>query len=268
MRDRISVIVPTCDRPCEFLDVALRSILDQSQALSEIIVVDNGLVPAQIAYSDARIRLHGIAPRCGAAEARNFGASQASGELLAFLDDDDWWDDNFLAEAKRRMEEAQADVVYGRMVHLLGDRVIGDQTLSDPPDLVRDVLMRNRGTGGGNVLLARAAFEEVGGFRTDLKTSEDRALAADLLIAGRKVVSTSNAIVYVRHHQGARLGVSVVAWWKFFFIYRKKMNLVEKLAYMRNLLRIIIKLTFRRFRIVGSAVKRRFRLHTRADRQS
>src|SRR5690606_12465313 len=47
----------------------------------------------------------------GASSSRNRGAAAATGDLLAFLDDDDFWDPGYLEAAERRLVETGADLV-------------------------------------------------------------------------------------------------------------------------------------------------------------
>lgn len=92
----VSVILPTCDRPGP-LAGALQSVLAQDHHHLEVIVVDDASrVPAdsalQSAGSDPRVRITRLPRRSGAAGARNAGLDLASGDLVAFIDDDDRWE--------------------------------------------------------------------------------------------------------------------------------------------------------------------------------
>ena len=89
-----SVITPTKNRPVE-LDRALRSLLAQDSADWEAIVVDDGAgegIAAAEAFGDARITAI-ASPESGQVDARNAGIARASGRLVCWLDDDDWWAD-------------------------------------------------------------------------------------------------------------------------------------------------------------------------------
>jgi glycosyltransferase involved in cell wall biosynthesis len=89
---KISVIVPTCDRPA-FLREALASVraLEGSDLTFEILVGDNGSAPETLAVAKEFGAIHLKATTRGASAARNAGLKAATGEYLAFLDDDDVW---------------------------------------------------------------------------------------------------------------------------------------------------------------------------------
>jgi len=90
---RVSVIVPTHNRAGVLVD-CLRSLQACTYPDFEVLVVDNGAedsttrsLVTQSFADDARIRYLEI-PSPGASLARNAGARQATGDLLAFTDDD------------------------------------------------------------------------------------------------------------------------------------------------------------------------------------
>lgn len=91
-RWRVSTIIPTKDR-AHLLARALTSVrrLEGLDLAIEIIVVDNGSSDhtAEVARAAGAVLVH--AAERGAAAARNAGIKAATGEYLAFLDDDDAW---------------------------------------------------------------------------------------------------------------------------------------------------------------------------------
>ncbi|MCX6786161.1 MAG: glycosyltransferase family 2 protein [Candidatus Komeilibacteria bacterium] len=94
MLPKISVIIPTCNRP-ELLKKAIFSVLRQSYQDFEIIVIDDGdkLFSKEVVntFNDNRINYIKQAIRQGGAAARNTGIKAAGGKFIAFLDDDDEW---------------------------------------------------------------------------------------------------------------------------------------------------------------------------------
>ena len=91
---RVSVVIPTRNRP-ELVRRAARSALAQTYKNLEIVVVVDGSDPetvdALVNLGESSVRIHHLAHSVGAAEARNEGVRVASGEWIAFLDDDDEW---------------------------------------------------------------------------------------------------------------------------------------------------------------------------------
>ena len=89
---KVSVIVPTCDRPA-LLRQALKSIraLEGPDLTFEILVGDNGSVPETAAVADEFGAIYLKTATRGASASRNVGLRAATGEYLAFLDDDDVW---------------------------------------------------------------------------------------------------------------------------------------------------------------------------------
>lgn len=88
----VSVIVPTRDRP-DTLRQALASIraLEADDLTFEILVGDNGTDPETRKVASDFAAIHLPVKEKGAAAARNAGLKAATGEFLAFLDDDDVW---------------------------------------------------------------------------------------------------------------------------------------------------------------------------------
>ncbi|MCU1485219.1 MAG: glycosyl transferase [Actinomycetia bacterium] len=85
----VSVVIPTHDRP-EALLRAVASVLGQSVTDLEVVVVDDGSSrPVEIHDDRVRVLRHEIA--LGAPSARNTGVAASTGDVVAFLDDDDQW---------------------------------------------------------------------------------------------------------------------------------------------------------------------------------
>ena len=90
----ISVVIPTHNRP-RSLQNAVASVRAQTNPPREIVVVDDGSRPPVDSKlfdgSTIPIRVVRNVEARGPAAARNVGVNHASGDLVAFLDDDDTW---------------------------------------------------------------------------------------------------------------------------------------------------------------------------------
>ncbi len=91
---RVTVVIPTFGRP-DLVCRAVRSVTNQTMLDLEIIVVIDGDDPVTVgslaAIQDERLRWISHPEKRGAGQARDTGAEVASGEWVAFLDDDDEW---------------------------------------------------------------------------------------------------------------------------------------------------------------------------------
>jgi glycosyltransferase involved in cell wall biosynthesis len=90
---RVSVVIPTYNRP-DMLGEAVASVLAQTYRDFELLIVDDGSDPPsrQVVESVGDPRVHyRYQENAGRSAARNAGIALASGEYVAFLDDDDLW---------------------------------------------------------------------------------------------------------------------------------------------------------------------------------
>jgi hypothetical protein len=89
----VSVVIPAY-KAAGTIARAIESVLDQSEPAFEVLVIDDGSpddLSAALKPYAGQIRLI-RKPNGGAASARNTGIDAATGELIAFLDADDFWE--------------------------------------------------------------------------------------------------------------------------------------------------------------------------------
>jgi GT2 family glycosyltransferase len=111
-----SIVIPTYRRPHD-LAACLDSILEQSAAPLEIIVVDNDAMQsaqAVVGQYEAKCRARRVAlhyqpsPRNSLPQARNLGTRVSQGDIVLFLDDDVILENNYLDELLKAYEEKPA----------------------------------------------------------------------------------------------------------------------------------------------------------------
>lgn len=104
----VSVIIPTCNR-ASYLEKAIFSVLEQSFASFELLLVDDGSddETKEIVKHIKDKRLKYIyQENQGVAAARNVGLKLAKGKFAAFLDSDDYWMPGKLELQMKFMHEA------------------------------------------------------------------------------------------------------------------------------------------------------------------
>lgn len=113
----ISVVMP-CHNAADTVEAAVASVLAQSYAPLELIVVDDGSTDGS---TDRLRRLAAEHPgsialvfesRSGPYAARNAGLAQAHGNFIAFLDADDAWHPDALARLHAALEAGPAEVAW------------------------------------------------------------------------------------------------------------------------------------------------------------
>lgn len=113
MENVVSIIVPVYNLANE-IDKCLTNLFQQTYSKIQIILVDDGssddsLKIMQSYKQENLLILH--QHNQGAAAARNFGLKHAIGEYVAFIDGDDWIDNNFVELMVNKLEETASDLV-------------------------------------------------------------------------------------------------------------------------------------------------------------
>ena len=172
----VTAVVPTHDRP-ELLRSTLASIRAQRDVALEIIVVDDASDPPArtvvAALEDPRIRVTRQEPPRGVVAARNAGIALASGEWVAFCDDDDLWAPDKLRRQLGAAEATSRRWVYTGSVDVdLAGRVIGGGPPATPAHLPRLLERFNAVSGGGSgTIVESALLTDAGGFDPEFQGS-------------------------------------------------------------------------------------------------
>ena len=167
----LSVVIPTKDRP-EMLRRAVRSVLGQTYAPIELLVVDDGSIdPASevlegLGTDDLqRFEVLRHAENQGGAAARNTGLRAARGKYVAFLDDDDRWTPHKLEKQVTALQEAgeATGVCFAgnRQLDASGDTV-DVHIRSTDGDISETILHGNYIGSFSGVVMRRELLEPVG----------------------------------------------------------------------------------------------------------
>jgi len=168
---RVTIMIPTQRRP-DGLAVAARSVLGQTgvdHAELELVIVDNDQVPSARAVADDLTRgapfpvIYVHEPKAGVANARNAGMARASGELIAFIDDDEEAPAGWLAALLAARERFDADVVFGPVKTRAPDHVVEHRDYLErffSREGPAEACLLDRHYGCGDSLIRRAALPD------------------------------------------------------------------------------------------------------------
>lgn len=203
----ISVIIPTRGRH-HFLKQALESVLAQTHAPKEIIVVDDGEgALAAVGHMHPSITVLDNGQR-GPVPARNMGIAHASGDCIAFLDDDDWFiDKTYFATAMQAFAHG-ADFCYadGIMAFEDGRESLPFSFQADAGTLTRDNTILISG-----VIYRRSLHEELGAFDESLPFYWDWDWYLRVARAGHPLTRIQRQVVAIRVHPQNMSGESLEA---------------------------------------------------------
>lgn len=126
-----SVVVPVYQAE-RYLTRCAESILAQTFGDFELLLVDDGSPDGSGAICDAlaekdwRVRVFHKANE-GEAKTREFGAVRARGQILVWVDADDWIEADLLGEIAAVWRDTGADIILYGWRELVGDRVVREE---------------------------------------------------------------------------------------------------------------------------------------------
>jgi glycosyltransferase involved in cell wall biosynthesis len=189
----VSVIMPVYNG-ATFLAETIENIRQQQYKPLEIIIIDDGSTDStrQIAAGLGHEIRYVFQPNTGPAAARNHGLRLAKGELIAFLDVDDLWAENWLRQVAFLGEHPTVDIVQGRIQVL---QLVDDANFETMTTPYYSVNL-------GSAIYRRQVFERVGLFDETLRYNEDtdwfiRAWDKNII----KMQLAEVALLYRKHEQ-------------------------------------------------------------------
>jgi len=207
---KVSVIVPTYNR-AKFLRVCLRSVLAQSYADLELIVIDDGSTDDtaallnELARSDPRVKVF-HQNRKGAQVARNLGLAECKGDLVSFLDDDDLWHPNKLEHQVFALH-AEVDGVICQTVWFRewpGDHNFIFNSFDDRDFLARflrlDVVWQTAAP-----IWRKSFLSQVGKWDERLTSGQDLDFHTRCLCYQPKLKVLQEVLNFFREHEGVRI---------------------------------------------------------------
>ncbi len=171
---------------------AIESVLAQTVGDFELVVVDDGSTDDTLsiaqgyAAQDARITVL-TKPNAGTASALNLAFSQAHGELFVVLDADDEFVPHFLQTALADVEQYPDYDIYGHNLwFVLPDTEWPFFNWNEQRSLTIEEMLGGEVIPGAGTVYRPRVFEEVGGYRSELRRVEDEDFWMRALLAGFK----------------------------------------------------------------------------------
>ena len=172
MEGLVSVIMPVYNAE-EFVEEAIRSILEQTYDKFELIIVDDCSTDKSMdivrSIKDDRIRIIKNEHNCGVAHSRNIALDNSQGEFIAIMDDDDVaLPCRFEMQVNYLNEHKDIDVVGGKHVFIdcNGEVIRGENKAYYNPQFLKAKFLFNNTFCNSEMMLRKSVLK-------DLRYSQD-----------------------------------------------------------------------------------------------
>lgn len=159
------MIIPSYRRR-RFAEVAVRSVLAQTRSVSEVLLILDGEDTAaydgfESVIADDRLEVVRPSEHLGLTAVKNLGVARASSDIVAFLDDDDFW---YPSKLEQQMDAVEAAGVADAFVSATAFHAASPTTVElwpgrhpSPDEPVGDFLLTSR-DGSKNCVLQASTF--------------------------------------------------------------------------------------------------------------
>ena len=237
MSSRVSVIIPTCDRP-RLLRRAIQSVLGQSYRDIEVVVIDDSRSESAAwvtrDFRDSRVKYFRNCLTKGACGSRNTGIRVATGKFYTGLDDDDY----FHPERIERLASAyhpRYSFVSSNMLEIWDNR----RVLRFRRELEverKDILWCN--CVGNQIFTEMRKIEEVRGFNESLICHQDWDLWIRMIERWGKGLRLASCLYYLdMAHGGSRISYSdekPIGMQEFFRVHGEKFTCAQRMIASMN----------------------------------
>jgi glycosyltransferase involved in cell wall biosynthesis len=174
----VTAVIPAYNAS-RYLAQALRSVFEQTRIPDEILVVDDcstdNTVEIVRSFDDPRLKLLTTHKNSGSAVARNLGIQAASGDLIALLDADDIWLPNHCATVSGLLEGCDEAALAFSLTEAFGDRqwtwpqyIVANRPVRCFWECLKRTIIPQM-----NIVARRQALLDIGGYRPDLRQTQD-----------------------------------------------------------------------------------------------
>ena len=210
---KFSVIIPLYNK-APYVRKALETVCAQTYRDYEIIVINDGSTDNSAIIAEEYLNgVEGISyqilsqQNAGVSAARNNGVAQASGDYIAFLDADDWWEPTYLEQMAKLIDDYPDAGLYGLnyIYYKPGKTRVALKSQTGYINYPKEYLQNNAMmifTSSSS--MPKRVFEEMGGFPLGIRLGEDFLLWAKTALH-HKVAFCDQPLAYYNNDVPATL---------------------------------------------------------------
>ena len=166
----VTAIITSCGRST--LERAIQSVLNNGKLVTELVVV---FTKPNLKVPDLLYRLN-VTPITIDTNiigiARDYGVYTSKNNIIAFLDDDDYWLDDHINQCFNSFKSLSCDYTATGFYKLECDKIC-EEKLSPASIIIEELLRRNIGIRASNLVIKKEVYQNVNGFSNLLFTQND-----------------------------------------------------------------------------------------------
>ena len=229
---RISIIIPM-HNSSKHIEECLESVINQTYQNIEIIVVDDASSDNSLELvkniKDNIIKILEIKENVGAANCRNKGIEEATGEYICFLDSDDYWVLDKLERQVKFMEDNNYTFIYGGYDYYKSGR---RKKAKVPKSMNYKQLLKNHAIFTSTVMLNMCELSKEDIYMPDIRKGQDTATWWKILKKGITAYAITDTIAIYRVGEKSISSNKVKALDRTWQLYKyEKIGLIKRIYY-------------------------------------
>lgn len=188
-------VITVCYNSEKTIERAIQSVLEQDYNDLEYLVIDGSSSDNTLEilerYKD-KISLCISEPDHGIYDAMNKGLGKATGEVVAFLNSDDWYAFGALKKVEEYFQKNKADIVSGNIFKWKDGKI----SKAVRTKLTGETIFFGVVCPHPAMFVKRKLFLELGGFDTSYKIAADTKWTANAYLSGAKILCVEDCFTY------------------------------------------------------------------------
>jgi len=200
---KISVVIPTYNR-ADFIVKAIKSVLNQTHKVDEIIVIDDGSTDNTKQLLKSFDTKYIYQQNSGVSSARNLGIKLASHSWICFLDSDDIWEETKI-QKQVEFHKNNPNILFSHTLEkwIFKNKIIKQNKSQQKPSgycFENNISLCK--IGASTVMIHKTILEDIGLFDENLKACEDYDLWLRILLKYPVGLIKEELITKIAGHKG------------------------------------------------------------------
>ena len=235
---KVSVII-NCHNGEKYLKKCISSIINQKYQNFEIIFFDNfssdNSKKIAIDFKEKRLKYFFNEKKIPLYQARNKALKKTTGEIIAFLDVDDWWDKNYLNSRKNAFNNKNYDIFYNNVFIFYENkkRYVKYKNYHLPSGKIHNSLSKDYFIIISGLMVRKEVFSKIGKFNSNFNIIGD----FDFVMRASKVFSFQAfnlPLTFYRIHQNNYSKMNSEIFFKEFYQWYKNQKETNDQNFIEN----------------------------------